>query len=153
MRCQVSSLLGPTLPFMDILVAGNQAWLNQQTRLLAREHCMDFRCRDIFQFYKDSRYLHFLCIFSRFCKIAGKKILLAPSCLSVFLSVRPPVATRPPPKEFFLRNYSKICREGTRLLTLRLLMSYIYIYMEHLFLMFLDHTQRRTTVGRTLLDE
>ena len=43
-----------------------------------------------------------------------------------------------------------------KLLTLRLLMSYIYIYiyiyMEHLFLMFLDHT-RRTTVGRTPLDE
>jgi len=42
-------------------------------------------------------------------------------------------------------------------LTLRLLMSYvcmyIYIYMEHLFLMFLDHTQRRSTVGRTPLDE
>ena len=37
------------------------------------------------------------------------------------------------------------------LLTFRLLMS--YIYMEHLFLMFLDHTQRRTTVGRTPLDE
>ena len=36
-------------------------------------------------------------------------------------------------------------------LTLRLLMS--YMYMEHLFLMFLDHTQRRTTVGRTPLDE
>ena len=36
-------------------------------------------------------------------------------------------------------------------LTLRLLMS--YIYMEHLFLMVLDHTQRRTTVGRTPLDE
>ena len=30
---------------------------------------------------------------------------------------------------------------------------YIYIYMEHLFLIFLDHTQRRTTVGRTPLDE
>jgi hypothetical protein len=29
----------------------------------------------------------------------------------------------------------------------------VYIYMEHLFLMFLDHTQRRTTVGRTPLDE
>ena len=29
----------------------------------------------------------------------------------------------------------------------------IYIYMEHQFLMFLDHTQRRTTVGRTPLDE
>jgi len=39
------------------------------------------------------------------------------------------------------------------LLTLRLLMAYIYIYMEHLFLMFLDHTQRRSTVGRTPLDE
>ena len=48
---------------------------------------------------------------------------------------------------------------GTAILTLRLLMSYIYIYiyiyiyMEHLFLMFLDHTQRRSTVGRTPLDE
>jgi len=36
-------------------------------------------------------------------------------------------------------------------LTLRLLMSYIYIW--HLFLMFLDHTQRRSAVGRTPLDE
>ena len=35
-------------------------------------------------------------------------------------------------------------------LTLRLLMS--YTYMEHPFLMFLDHT-RRTTVARTPLDE
>ena len=47
----------------------------------------------------------------------------------------------------------------TNILTLRLLMSYIYIYiyiyiyMERIFLMFLDHTQRRTTVGRTPLDE
>ena len=38
-----------------------------------------------------------------------------------------------------------------RSLTLRRLMS--YIYMEHPFLMFLDHTQRRSTVGRTPLDE
>ena len=36
-------------------------------------------------------------------------------------------------------------------LTLRRLMS--YIYMEHPFLMFLDHTQRRITVGRTPLDK
>ena len=28
-----------------------------------------------------------------------------------------------------------------------------YIYIEHPFLMFLDHTQRRSTVGRTPLDE
>ena len=32
-------------------------------------------------------------------------------------------------------------------------MSYIYIYMERLFLMFLDHTQQHNTVGRTPLDE
>ena len=42
-------------------------------------------------------------------------------------------------------------------LTLRRLMSfiyiYIYIYMEHPFLMFLDHTQQRSTVGMTPLDE
>ena len=48
-----------------------------------------------------------------------------------------------------LHNYLKI----TGILTLRRLMSYIYIYMEHPFLMFLDHTQRRSTVGRTPLDE
>ena len=49
--------------------------------------------------------------------------------------------------------YSKYKAPGIAsvLLILRLLMS--YIYMEHLFLMFLDHTQRRTTVGRTPLDE
>jgi hypothetical protein len=48
----------------------------------------------------------------------------------------------------------ELCK-GTVKLTLRLLVSYIYIYiyMEHLFLMFLDHTQRRSTVGRTPLDE
>ena len=44
-------------------------------------------------------------------------------------------------------------RIRVKLLTFRLLMSYIYIYMEHPFLMFLDHTQRRSTVGRTPLDE
>ena len=44
-------------------------------------------------------------------------------------------------------------REYKYSLTLSRLMSYIYIYMEHPFLMFLDHTQRRSTVGRTPLDE
>ena len=39
------------------------------------------------------------------------------------------------------------------ILTLRLLMSHIYIYIERLFLMFLTHTQRRSTIGRTPLDE
>ena len=56
-------------------------------------------------------------------------------------------------------NFLHVSRIRVKSLTIRLLMSYIYIYiyiyiyMEHLFLMFLDHTQRRTTVGRTPLDE
>ena len=56
-------------------------------------------------------------------------------------------------------HFLHISRIRVKSLTLRLLMSYIYIYiyiciyMEHQFLMFLDHTQRRTTVGRTPLDE
>ena len=57
------------------------------------------------------------------------------------------------------RSRRKIDRSVKLSLTLRVLMSYIYIYiyiyiyMEHPFLMFLDHTQRRSTVGRTPLDE
>ena len=54
-------------------------------------------------------------------------------------------------------HFFYVSRIRVKSLTLRLLMSYIYIYiyiyMEHLFLMFLDHTQRRSTVGRTPLDE
>jgi len=51
-------------------------------------------------------------------------------------------------------HFLHVSRIRVKSLTLRLLMSYIYIYiyMEHLFLMFLDHT-RRSTVGRTPLDE
>jgi len=47
--------------------------------------------------------------------------------------------------------FPHVSRIKVKSLTLRLLTS--YIYMEHQFLMFLDHTQRRTTVGRTPLDE
>ena len=54
-------------------------------------------------------------------------------------------------------HFLHVGRIRVKLLNLRLLMSYIYIYiyiyMERLFLMFLDHTQRRSTVGRTPLDE
>ena len=56
-------------------------------------------------------------------------------------------------------HFLHFSRIRVKSLTLRLLMSYIYIYiyiyiyMERLFLMFLDHTQRRSTVGRTPLDE
>ena len=48
-------------------------------------------------------------------------------------------------------HFLHVSRIWVKSLTLRQLMS--YIHMEHLFLMFLDHTQRRTTVGRTPLDE
>ena len=52
-------------------------------------------------------------------------------------------------------HFLHVSRIRVKLLTFRLLMSYIYIYiyMEHPFVMFLDHTQRRSTVGRTPLDE
>jgi len=48
-----------------------------------------------------------------------------------------------------VHNFLHVSRIRVKSLTFRLLMS----YMEHIFLMFLDHTQRRTTVGRTPLDE
>ena len=50
-------------------------------------------------------------------------------------------------------HFLHVSRIRVKLLTFRRLMSYIYVYMEHPFLMFLDHTQRRSTVGRTPLDE
>ena len=52
-------------------------------------------------------------------------------------------------------HFPHVSRIRVKLLTFRLLMSYIYIYIyiEHPFLMFLDYTQRRSTVGRTPLDE
>jgi len=50
-------------------------------------------------------------------------------------------------------HFLHVSRIRVKLLTFGLLMSYIYIYTEHPFLMFLDHTQRRSTVGRTPLDE
>ena len=50
-----------------------------------------------------------------------------------------------------VHHFLHVSRIRVKLLTFRLLMS--YIYMEHPFLMFLDHTQRRSTVGRTPLDQ
>jgi len=48
-------------------------------------------------------------------------------------------------------HFLHVSRIRVKSLTLRRLKS--YVYMEHQFLMFLDHTQRRSTVGRTPLDE
>jgi len=55
--------------------------------------------------------------------------------------------------DFKLIKFANMQATQHILLTLRRLTSYIYIYMEHPFLMFLDHTRRRSTVGRTPLDE
>ena len=52
---------------------------------------------------------------------------------------------------FGAHHFLHVSRIRVKLLTFRRLMS--YIYMEHPFLMFLDHTQRHSTVGRTPLDE
>ena len=49
------------------------------------------------------------------------------------------------------QHFLHVSRIRVKSLTLRQIMS--YIYMEHLFLMFLGHTQRRATVGRTPPDE
>ena len=48
-------------------------------------------------------------------------------------------------------RHKELIRIVVSVLTFKLLMS--YIYMEHPFLMFLDHTQRRSTVSRTPLDK
>ena len=59
---------------------------------------------------------------------------------------------RPEMKHMYLFIVEPGCKHNFyEILTLRRLMS--YVYMAHPFLMFLDHTQRRTTVGRTPLDE
>ena len=52
---------------------------------------------------------------------------------------------------FGTHHFLHVSRIRVKSLTVRLLMS--YIYMERLFLMFLDHTKRRSTLGRTPLDE
>ena len=57
------------------------------------------------------------------------------------------------PRNFHLWNRPFWITSTMDVLTLRWLMSYKYIYMEHPLLMFLDHTQRRSTLGRTPLDE
>jgi len=46
------------------------------------------------------------------------------------------------------QHFLHVSRIRVKSLTLRLLIS--YIYMEHLFLMFLDHTQRHSKVGSIL---
>ena len=61
------------------------------------------------------------------------------------------IITGPPPFSGTISSLRHVPDILTTILTLRRLMS--YIYMEHPFLMFLDHTQRRSTVGRTPLDE
>jgi len=92
---------------------------------------------------------------------------LLPSACLVRPSVRPSASNNSAPSRKILTKFGiwaffeNLSTKTQHSLTLRRLMSYIYIYlfiyiymyMEHPFLMFLDHTQRRSTVGRTPLDE
>ena len=86
-----------------------------------------------------------------------KKIL---SCVFYYLAAVSTVCINPLNAELnpicyllalLAHHFLHVRRIRVKSLTLRLLMS--YIYMERLLLMFLDHTQLRSTVGRTPLDE
>ena len=76
--------------------------------------------------------------------------LPANACLSSSLSVTIP-ANYKTFKNYFKNSIQNVYINPFSTLTIRRLMS--YIYMEHPFLMFLDHTQRHSTFGRTPLDE
>ena len=90
---------------------------------------------------------------------AGRRNLVSVRVPSLFKrSLLNPLKPELNPICYFLallvaHHFLHVSRIRVKSLTFRRLMSYIYIYMEHPFLMFLDHTQRRSTVGRTPLDE
>ena len=86
---------------------------------------------------------------------------VSPSSNSLFNPLNPELSPICYLLALLAHHFLHVSRIRVKSLTLRLLMSYIYIYIyiyicmyiERLFLMFLDHTQRRSTVGRTPLDE
>ena len=85
--------------------------------------------------------LNFVCLQIYTALHRSRLLYSAPSFMVFFSAVETSISL--PPNSWYL--------------TLRRLMSYIYIYiyiyMERIFLMFLDHTERRSTVCRTPLDE
>ena len=106
--------------------------------------------------YSPSYYLFFFC--------TCPSIYSVPHLMLLFSSSFNPLKPELNPICYLLallgaHHFLYVSRIRVKLVTFRLLMSYIYIYiyiyiyMEHPFLMFLDHTQRRSTVGRTPLDE
>jgi len=98
-------------------------------------------------------------VLSNFCVLTIFSINFVDSLLESFYNLFNSLNTELNPICYLLallaHHFLHVSRLRVKSLTIRLLMSYIYIYiyMEHLFLMFLDHTQRRSTVGRTPLDE
>jgi hypothetical protein len=82
-----------------------------------------------------------------------KKSLFNDDCIPVINPLSPELNPISYLLALLAHDFLHVSKIRVKSLTLRLLMSYIYIYMEHLFLMFLDHTQQRSTVGRTPLDE
>jgi len=119
-------------------------------RLIYSDHKVGERNRYYFQFRFSPAsdiqlFLHtYSFIYRRFCTILATD--------SVFNPLNPELN----PICYLLallgaHHFIHVSRIRVKSLTFRRLMS--YIYMEHPFLMFLDHTQRRSTVGRTPLDE
>ena len=83
-------------------------------------------------------------------------IFIVPWCLGIFFNpLKPELNSICFLLALLAHHFLHVSRIRVKSLTFRRIMSYIYIYiyMEHPFLMFLDHTQRRSTVGRTPLDE
>ena len=102
----------------------------------------EYRLRHTFTFHTHSG-SHVLCTYSVLHPFNPLNAELNPICYLLSL--------------LEAHHFLHVSRIRVKSLTLKLLMLYIYIYiyiyMERLFLMFLDHTQRRSTVSRTPLDE
>jgi len=99
------------------------------------------------------QWVHATASILRYTYIACLVNLLKPTCYAMHHQFNPLNAELNPIcylLALLAHHFLHVSRIRVKSLTLRLVMS---IYMEHLFLMFLDHTQRRSTVGRTPLDE
>jgi len=118
-------------------------WFFQGGSLFRNVMCSGFQTRAFFLS---------VCLYIKHCMVCGKVKLTYVSVRQLVNSLN---AELNPICHLLallgVHHFLHVSRIRVKSLTPRLLMS--YIYMEHLFLMFLDHTQRRSTVGRTPLDE
>ena len=109
---------------------------------MGRVACTEPQC-----LYKGALYLFYLAITQRLLYVPSRLTLQTINTLNAELN---PICYL---LALLAHHFLHVSWIRVKSLTLRILMSYIYIYMDRIFLMFLDHTQRRTTVGRTPLEE